>query len=99
MKGLYRLVFAITLSLLTVTAHSEEKRALVIGNGSYQHLGTLKNPVNDAKAIIQTLRLRKLGFQVTELNNRNRKQMAKAISQFGNSIKPGSSAFPIISTK
>lgn len=90
MKGLYGAFFAIMLSMLAMPVSSEEKRALVIGNGSYQHLGTLRNPVNDAKAITQTLRLRSLGFQVTELHNRNRKQMARAISQFGNSIKLGS---------
>lgn len=90
MKGLYWFTFIIVFVFQAVSAQAEEKRALVIGNGGYHHLSKLKNPVNDAKAITETLRLRKLGFQVTELHNRNRKQMAKAISQFGRSIKPNS---------
>jgi len=30
--------------------------ALIIGNAAYQHGGALKNPVNDAKLMAQTLR-------------------------------------------
>ena len=90
MKGFCGAVLVIMLSVLAMPVYSEEKRALVIGNGNYQHIGTLKNPVNDARTVAQTLRLRQLGFQVTELHNRNRKQMARAITQFGNSIKPDS---------
>ena len=79
-------------SSLSMVAKAEEKRALVIGNGQYHHINRLKNPVNDARTMTQTLRLRSLGFKVTELHNRSRKQMAKAISTFGNSINPSSVA-------
>jgi len=43
--------------LLTIAATAQQKRvALIIGNAAYQHGGALKNPVNDAKLMAQTLR-------------------------------------------
>src|SRR5580693_5877655 len=41
-------------------ADAESRIALVIGNGAYQHVPRLDNPVNDARLIAATLR--KLGF-------------------------------------
>jgi uncharacterized caspase-like protein len=51
--------------------------ALVIGNGAYEHVPTLENPVNDAEAMSTTLRL--LGFSVTELRNGSRAEMRQAL--------------------
>jgi uncharacterized caspase-like protein len=64
----------------------EQRLALVIGNGSYAE-APLRNPVNDAKAMTRTLK--KLGFQVIELNDATGKQMAQGILDFGEKLKRG----------
>ncbi|PJI97044.1 caspase domain-containing protein [Acidovorax sp. 69] len=51
--------------------------ALVIGNSAYSGSAALSNPANDAKAM--SAQLRKLGFQVLELRDGSRSQMAEAI--------------------
>lgn len=69
------------------TENKQEKRvALVIGNSAYE-IGALANPANDAKDLATTLR--KLGFDVTEIINKPRKEMELSIREFGNKIKNG----------
>lgn len=53
--------------------------ALVIGNGAYKS-GPLKNPVNDARAVAKEFR--KLGFDVTTLENQNREGLLKSVRDF-----------------
>lgn len=86
-------LMALVMGLLMVinTSIAQEKRALVIGNGDYR-IGALKNPVNDALSVASTLRLRQLGFQVTELHNGDLDEMDESIRQFSDSVKPGSVA-------
>jgi Caspase domain len=63
------------------TAVSSEKRiALVIGNADYTEGSRLKNPVNDANLMTQTLK--NLGFKVMQFNNLNKAQFEKAIREF-----------------
>ncbi|MBT6220615.1 MAG: caspase family protein [Rhodospirillaceae bacterium] len=45
-------------------AASQTRIALVIGNSTYQHTSKLRNPINDARLMAQTLR--ELGFKVLE---------------------------------
>jgi hypothetical protein len=45
-------------------AASQSRIALVIGNSTYQHTSKLRNPINDARLMAQTLR--ELGFKVLE---------------------------------
>ncbi|MEO6625044.1 MAG: caspase family protein, partial [Burkholderiaceae bacterium] len=59
--------------------------ALVIGNSAYAGDAALPNPVNDARAMAQTLR--QLGFTVVELRNASRTQMTEAISSVRESLK------------
>lgn len=73
-------------------AYSQEKHALIIGNGNYLNVPKLKNPVNDARAVAKALRLKQLGFKVTELHNRSLHQMENAIREFGNKVPAGSIA-------
>ena len=55
--------------------------ALVIGNADYTVAKRrLKNPVNDAKLIAQSLR--KLDFEVTQYANLDRGGMMRAVSAF-----------------
>jgi uncharacterized caspase-like protein len=63
----------------------ESRVALVIGNAAYPS-SPLRNPVNDATAVAE--RLRALGFDVTLKTNVKQREMTRAVSLFGQSIKP-----------
>ena len=63
------------------TSGASKKVALIIGNSNYKDAARLKNPVNDATAMSNTLN--KLGFEVAELTDATQKEMNRAISQFG----------------
>ena len=65
---------------------SGPRTALVIGNSNYD-LGPLKNPVNDAIDIANSLR--ELGFDVTLLKNAGQNKMRRAINNFGRTLRDG----------
>ncbi len=54
--------------------------ALVVGNGTYVHIGRLPNPGNDAADM--TAALRRLGFDVTTVNDADRNGMTDALRVF-----------------
>jgi tetratricopeptide (TPR) repeat protein len=58
--------------------------ALVIGNGDYRYAPPLPNPVNDASDIAAALR--KLGFDVVEGKNLDRRGMDEALRTFGRKL-------------
>ena len=64
----------------------EHRVALVIGNGRYA-ASPLINPVNDARAMGQTLRA--LGFHVSLLEDATMKQMTDAARAFGDTLQRG----------
>jgi len=82
-----RLIFIWLLLFFVVNLFSQnEKRlALVIGNASYISGGVLKNPVNDANLMAQTLT--DLGFEVKKLINANLRQMQDAAVEFTTNIQ------------
>jgi hypothetical protein len=59
--------------------------ALVIGNAAYTGAPALANPVNDARAMSETLK--SLGFSVLELRDGNKAQMAEAIERVRSSLR------------
>jgi carboxyl-terminal processing protease len=66
-------------------ASAEPRVALVIGNSHYGgDLGLLPNPVNDAKLIAGTLR--KVGFDVVEVEDADQQAMKRAIVDFGDKL-------------
>lgn len=66
----------------------QEKRvALVIGNANYRTWSTLANPVNDARAMSDTLR--RYGFQVITAENATRDAMRDALRRFGTELADG----------
>jgi formylglycine-generating enzyme required for sulfatase activity len=67
-------------------AQSEQRVALVIGNGAYEST-PLRNPPNDAKAM--GAMLRELGFEVMEKENLAQKEMKKDIQAFGQKLLKG----------
>jgi uncharacterized caspase-like protein len=80
-------VVALACAAPAVAAISEPRVALVIGNAAYP-AAPLRNPVNDANAI--AARLRAMGFEVMLRTNVTQREMTRAVSQFGQALKPGS---------
>ena len=56
----------------------------MIGNGAYKE-GPLRNPVNDARILKNVLM--RAGFQVSLLENGNKRQMLKAVKDFGKKLR------------
>jgi hypothetical protein len=69
----------------TTTAYSSQNRiALVIGNGDYKD-APLRNPVNDARTL--SWLLSKAGFSVKTLENVNRRELVDAMRTFGSKLR------------
>jgi hypothetical protein len=80
------LAAGLLLAAMTAIAQApgDERVALVIGNSAYAD-SPLPNPVNDARAMGETLRA--LGFKVIEVTDGTRAQMADAVSTIRESLK------------
>ncbi|WP_230976228.1 caspase family protein [Pseudothauera nasutitermitis] len=66
---------------------AERRVALVIGNADYDLWAPLANPVNDARAMADTLG--RFGFEVIRLENATRLQMVQALREFGGGLADG----------
>jgi len=66
--------------------YSEQRVALVIGNGAYQ-ADPLRNPVNDAEDVAAVLAARK--FDVIKITNAGKRAMEEAFETFGERLKKG----------
>src|SRR5690349_6032556 len=77
--------FAQQRQLVQEDFHTEKRVALVIGNSAYVNAPPLKNPINDAQDMAQTLR--GIGFDVIYKENLNQNDMKRAIREFGAKIK------------
>lgn len=64
----------------------ERRIALVIGNAGYQN-DPLRNPVNDARTMSDTLRM--LGFDVVHVENANGQRMQAALREFNRRLAIG----------
>ena len=62
----------------------EKRLALVIGNAEYE-VSPLANPTNDAMDLSSSLR--ELGFEVLEHTNLSRREMRRAVREFGRQLK------------
>ncbi|MEQ9491080.1 MAG: caspase family protein [Alphaproteobacteria bacterium] len=67
-----------------VRASDEQRIALVIGNGDYRS-APLRNPVNDATLMSETLT--ELGFDVSLHTDAGRRDMRRAIADFGKKLE------------
>jgi len=72
-----------------VSQRREERVALVIGNSAYK-TSPLRNPVNDARDMANSLR--GYGFTVIERNNLTVKQIGSTLREFRSKLTPGSVA-------
>jgi len=89
-KFIAMLVLFASCALATVPAYAGGKHALLIGNSSYQEVGTgkqwasLPNPANDVDMVAQSLR--SIGFEVTVVPDGTWAQMRSAVDRFSRSI-------------
>ena len=68
-----------------MTSTHESRVAIVIGNSAYKHAGTLRNPVNDARAMSRTLS--RLGFEVIHGMNLGHRDIGDALGQFEDRLR------------
>lgn len=80
------LLLLILINPSSVNAATEQRIALVIGNGAYSS-SPLKNPINDATAM--ATQLQKLGFTVILKKNANLRGMEDVLTDFGDRLKRG----------
>ena len=73
-------------ALASASSPVESRVALVIGNANYPS-GHLRNPVNDARDIAQTLE--EVGFSVIYKEDLTQREMKEAIRSFGERIRNG----------
>jgi len=79
------IAFLVFLTLgLPQPSFAAARLALVLGNGDYE-FGRLRNPVNDANLMTQSLR--DVGFTVFEYKNADARTMKRAIVKFGKSLE------------
>jgi formylglycine-generating enzyme required for sulfatase activity len=84
--------FAVALSIgawlfaTSAEAQSERRVALVIGNAAYRE-APLENPVNDARAM--AAKLAKLGYEVDRRENLGLREMTRAVTMFGDTLRRG----------
>jgi Caspase domain len=79
------LLWAVLVFWPSGAAFAEKRVALVIGNSAYQNTGELRNPSHDAADM--TAALTRLGFQVTDGRDLDKRAMERAIRQFGLSLE------------
>lgn len=80
------LLVSVCFSLPNLSYSAPEQRlALLIGNSSYTHGGSLANPVNDVRAMKTALE--GLGFTVFKYENCPQKTMKRAMDEFGRELK------------
>jgi Caspase domain len=65
-------------------AAKERRVALVVGNSAYQHTAELKNPKNDAADV--AAQFRRLGFDVVEAYDADKRSLERAIRSFAQSL-------------
>jgi len=80
MKKLFIFIFM----LMAALSYSQQKYALVIGNGNYTNFGRLTNSLNDANDMATVLQ--ELGFTVEIIIDGNRAQMADGIIRLKNRL-------------
>ena len=68
------------------SADGENRVALVIGNSKYR-FSPLRNPANDARAMVEALE--NVGFEVIVKLNASRREMRRSMIQFGRRLQEG----------
>lgn len=79
----------VTALLLAGPSISEPRIALVVGNGSYDAVTPLDNPISDARLMAKTLEAK--GFSVTLLTDSDQASLNRAIAVFGGELRQAGS--------
>jgi len=87
LRSLFVAILLLDWGIGAASAETEQRVALVIGNGNYLSVGKLKNPANDAKAMAAMLG--RLGFEVVEREDVTRHAMIQAARTFAAKLSPG----------
>jgi uncharacterized membrane protein YgcG len=84
-EGAMRWVVVLLMALVVLApggeARAEKRVALVIGNAAYQNTAALNNPSNDAADL--SAALQRLGFEVIEGRDLDKRSMERLVRQFG----------------
>jgi len=88
MKKLFVILVLLTVASLSFT---QQKYALVIGNGQYTNFGSLRNAVNDANDVAAALQ--GLGFTVDKVINGNLNQMENAAVKLRNQLSVNKNSY------
>ena len=76
----------VIMALTGAVAHADKRVALVIGNSAYKNVNRLKNPANDAAAVVAMLKT--AGFDSVDLRpDLNVVEMRRALREFGNKTR------------
>lgn len=70
---------------LCLTAATQKRYALVVGNSNYKSQNVLKNPLNDVRLLAD--KLKKCGFEVDKKEDVSRKDLLSAVNQFHEKMK------------
>jgi hypothetical protein len=84
MHYLLALLCVLAAMLAPAGAQAEKRVALVIGNGAYSNTAPLNNPANDAADVVGVLQ--RLGFEVVEGRDLDKRSMERLIRQFGTKL-------------
>jgi len=91
MRPVLALLFGMLIAALVAgsdaRADTEKRFALIIGNDGYKSLPKLANAANDARAMDKALKA--AGFETTLVLDGGRKQLNRAIEEFGDRLSSG----------
>jgi hypothetical protein len=81
----------LAMASIPALAQTQTRVALVVGNGAYQHVPVLANPVNDATDVAASLQ--RLGFTVHRIADGTLQDMRRALLDFGQRVRSADIAF------
>lgn len=84
-----KLLIVVLILIVAGVSVAEDRFALIIGNGAYQHFAPLQNPENDAADL--SAELESLGFRVETLINATEREMFNAVREMGDRLAGGQS--------
>ena len=73
--------------LPSLSAHAQNRVALVVGNNAYENVPRLEKAINDAKAVSASLQ--EIGFQVQLAIDLSRRDFIRQLSAFMDRVRPG----------
>lgn len=79
------LVMLVCLGMPALAEASQQRLALIVGNGAYENIGALRNPTADARLISETLN--ELGFETTMALDSDQADMKRQIAEFGRRLR------------